>query len=110
MGRRCRLSDEVLTVYMAPNDCGHPRVGVSVKRSNISAAGRNRLKRLLRETFRLNQHKIPQPFDYLLMISPQALIKTREGADINSAAKKLRFEKVNDSFLTLVKQLKKMAE
>ena len=40
---------------------------------------RNRLKRLLREAFRRSQDRIPQDFDYVLMISP-ALSRKLKGA------------------------------
>lgn len=43
-----------------PNSQGHPRLGLAVPRRVIRlASGRNRLKRLMREQFRLNQGGLP---------------------------------------------------
>jgi ribonuclease P protein component len=73
MARKLRFSNGILTLYMAENNCGYPRLGVSVGKSCGKAVVRNRLKRLLREVFRQNQDRIPSGFDYLLMPSPALL-------------------------------------
>ena len=98
LDRGRRLSNGILTLYMAENDCSYPRLGVSVGKSCGRAVVRNRLKRLLREAFRQNQDKIPSGFDYLLMISPARLKKT--------GTVKVRdlptYEQIRNSFLSLV--------
>jgi ribonuclease P protein component len=58
----------MLTVYTAPNECGFSRLGISVSKTCGNAVERNRIKRLVREAFRLNQHKIPSGYDYLVLI------------------------------------------
>jgi ribonuclease P protein component len=91
-------SNGLLMLRVAENDCGYPRLGVSVGKSCGGAVVRNRLKRLLRETFRQNQNSIPAGFDYLLMISPQWSKRSGSRPDARQPA----FEQVKTSFLTLV--------
>jgi ribonuclease P protein component len=103
-GRRLNEKDKSgLVMYMAKNECGHSRLGVSIGKIHGNAVVRNRLKRLLREVFRQNQNKIPPGFDYLLMMSP----KRCGGSVTHESVKELTFEKLNSSFLNLIETAKK---
>ena len=107
LARNLRISNGLLTLYMAENDCGYPRLGVSVRKSCGGAVVRNRLKRLLREAFRQSRDNIPAGFDYLLMISPGWSSKAKGPPGSKGTVAQPRFEQVRTSFLTLVAKLQK---
>ncbi len=104
LARKLRARNGLLTLYMAENDCGYPRLGVSVGKSCGGAVVRNRLKRLLREAFRQNRDRLPAGFDYLLMISPD-FAKLNGSKGVGDQLRKLTFEKAETSFLALVEAL-----
>jgi ribonuclease P protein component len=67
---KTRESRGPLTVYAQPNDLGHPRLGMSVSRKVGIAVRRNRIRRLLREAFRLMQHDMPRGYDLVIVVRP----------------------------------------
>ncbi|HEX2974100.1 MAG TPA: ribonuclease P protein component [Tepidisphaeraceae bacterium] len=78
---RCTASDPLLVVYAISNDLDRPRLGMTIGKKHGNAVQRNRLRRLLREAFRLEQHNLPPGFDYLLVprpIPPGSLTAYRE--------------------------------
>ena len=64
-----------LLLYARPNDLGFARLGLSVSRRVGRAVTRHRIKRLLREAFRLEQHTLRERWGgaaYDLVISVRA--------------------------------------
>ncbi len=64
-----RAHDGPLVVWVMPNGLDVTRLGLIVSRKHGGAVRRNRLKRILREAFRLSQHDLPPGYD--LLIAPQ---------------------------------------
>jgi ribonuclease P protein component len=61
-----------LTVYSLANELGHARLGISISRRVGNAVRRNRIKRLLREAFRVHQHDLPRGYDLVFVVRPHA--------------------------------------
>ncbi|MBL8260074.1 MAG: ribonuclease P protein component [Candidatus Competibacteraceae bacterium] len=67
-----KSSDRYFTVLARPNDLAYPRLGLAVSRKVAkSAAARNRLKRLARESFRQRQRQLGG-LDCVVMARPSA--------------------------------------
>jgi ribonuclease P protein component len=66
--RKRSASDERLIVYGAENGLDHPRLGISASRKRVRKAHeRNRVKRLLREAFRLSKAELPAGVDLVVV-------------------------------------------
>ena len=55
-----RFADAFFSLSVLTNNEAHPRLGLSIATSVFgTAVARNRIKRITRESFRLNQHSLP---------------------------------------------------
>jgi len=70
---QCRASNEFFTVYGLPNERPYARLGMVVsKRFANKAVDRNRLKRIIRETFRLMSESL-DGFDVVVFTKAGAI-------------------------------------
>jgi len=53
-----------------PNEESYNRLGISVHRKTGNAVRRNRIKRLIRESFRLNRDQLPPSCDIVFTVRP----------------------------------------
>jgi ribonuclease P protein component len=55
-----KVPDQHLLILARPNDLGHPRIGFVISKKNVRrAVQRNRVRRIIRDSFRLHQHQLP---------------------------------------------------
>jgi ribonuclease P protein component len=59
-----------LQVRGKPNGLVHGRLGLTVSRRVGNSVKRHRIKRLLREAFRLSQHDWPMGYDIVIVVHP----------------------------------------
>lgn len=68
--RRLKAGDRSLLVFADRADGKLTRIGLSVSRKNGNSVVRHRIRRLLREAYRLEQHDIPEGLDLILIPRP----------------------------------------
>ena len=75
-----------LAVLAKPNEYKHHRFGMTVPRRVGNAVARHRIKRRLREAFRLNQTNWAGCYDMVVIVYPHELLSVDEYADYLSKA------------------------
>ena len=73
-----RVSDDCITLLVCKQKGNHPRIGFAVAKKQLKrAVDRNQIKRLFRESFRLNQHELP-PVDIVVMVRYSVLALSKQ--------------------------------
>lgn len=75
-----------LAVLAKPNEHEHHRFGMTVGRRVGNAVLRHKIKRRLREAFRLNQHAWPGRYDVVVIVYPHAVLPVNDYADLLARA------------------------
>ena len=82
---------KALKLSISGNGCGVSRIGVSLRKHIFKlAVSRNKLRRYVKESFRLNKEKLAKGYDIVAI--PRA------------AAAALKYEELNAEFLALAKK------
>ena len=81
-----KLSTQFFTCLARKQTSTYPRLGIIVAKKNVRlAVSRNRIKRLLRESFRTHKHEIPS-FDIVMLAK-----HTSNQADAEKLSKELEY-------------------
>ncbi|WP_198781716.1 ribonuclease P protein component [Shewanella putrefaciens] len=82
-----KASSAEITLLAIPNSEQHPRLGLTVAKRYVKRANqRNRIKRVIRDSFRLNQHDIPH-LDIVVLVRNGVM--EMENTEINKLIEKL---------------------
>jgi ribonuclease P protein component len=79
------VGDQRLQIWVLPNDLDHSRLGLIVGRQHGNAVHRHRIKRVLREAFRLSRERLPSGLD--LACAPRVGTKVELQDTLDSLAK-----------------------
>jgi ribonuclease P protein component len=85
-----KASNRFLLVLATPSKSGDSRLGFVISKKHVKhAVQRNRIKRIIRESFRLNQHRIANN-DFVILARPG--ISDLENAEIREMIDSLWFK------------------
>lgn len=72
--KNIRMGDAAITILVSAHTGKNPRIGFAIAKKQIKkAVDRNGLKRIFRESFRKNQHRLPAK-DLVIMVRKQILL------------------------------------
>jgi len=77
------LANKYLVMYILPNDQMYSRIGISVSKKVGNSVVRHRIKRLIKESYRLNIDKIASGYDIVVVARYSA--KGKSFIEIESA-------------------------
>jgi ribonuclease P protein component len=76
-----RLSSKNYILFIKKNDNPFHRLGIVVKKEIGPATFRNRMKRYIREFFRLQKHQIKGSYDIILMVKKGCSVNRYQEAE-----------------------------
>lgn len=88
------VSCDYITAYYIPNKSPYNRVGISVSKKNGNAVQRNRIKRIVRAAYRLNEDRFPIGYD--IVFAARKNINDKKSGDIEKFINKRLLKKMND--------------
>jgi ribonuclease P protein component len=74
--RGVRKHSEHFTCIVSPNPSGVRRLGITIVKKVGNAVTRNRIKRLIREFYRLHKPRLPAALDIVIMVKIRAVLPT----------------------------------
>ena len=86
------MANRLLIIYILKNKYGYNRVGFTVSKKVGKSVIRNRVKRLLRESYRLNEEKILQGYDIIFIA--------------RNTASKASYREIENAMMHLFKKMK----
>lgn len=84
-----RVHGDGFTLIYQPNEIGYNRLGISVHRQLKGAVKRNRIKRIIRESFRLARDRYPGEADIVVAVKPTFAMGSP--GDVTRAVSTLRY-------------------
>lgn len=87
------VSCDYITAYFIPNKSPFNRIGISVGKKQGKAVERNRIKRIIRAAYRLNEDRFPIGYD--IVFSGRNDISTKKTQDIEFFINKRLLKKMN---------------
>jgi len=76
-GKRCH--GKGFSLIFSPNELGFNRLGISIHRKLKGAVKRNRIKRIIRESFRLERVLYPECMDIVFAVRPDFTLTSPAG-------------------------------
>lgn len=86
------MANRLLVIYILENKYGYNRIGFTVSKKTGKSVTRNRIKRLLRESYRLNEGKILPGYDIIFVA--------------RDTASKATYKEIESAMLHLFKKMK----
>lgn len=78
-----RIADSYFSMTFRPNDLGAPRLGLAVAIRTVgTAVARNRVRRIVKESFRLAQHALPAVD---IVVAARARVKGAVSRDLRAS-------------------------